>query len=391
MGFVRILFGRVIPIIVVAAAIFVGWLSTAPLAWGKFFATVMPLTAGRLPPTIVGHGRMEGTPPVPDDMMPQPRPLNEMFQTLPGGYKMPMCGLGMCCRYSAYDDVLVRRTVLWYLLLGGRHIDGAHLYLNHKAIGLGIRDAISRGVPREEVFLTTKIFPSHYGYNKVLETVPTYLEELGLDYIDMVLMHAPKMPLIRNDCTKAGLSDTECRQETWRALSELREKGVMRNIGVSNFAMGHMKEIEELGLAPIADHQFQWNTFSPPEIQKTFDYCRQKNITVTAYYSLGGSLQHAQAATVDTLEQLAAKYDKSVAQLMLRWSMQKGAVVIPGTGNPDHMKENLEVYAFQISPLDMEAIDELKNTEAASKFSVIDPEKMDSIGFSDVVDHITDN
>ena len=96
---------------------------------GYLFATVIPLMQKKLPPTIVGHGKMSGgTPPVPDDMKPQQRPSNERFLDLPGGdHRMPMNGIGMCCRYSAYDDVLVRRTILWYLLLGGRHIDGAHL------------------------------------------------------------------------------------------------------------------------------------------------------------------------------------------------------------------------------------------------------------------------
>lgn len=377
MGLIRIFCTRILPFLVVGVAIFLGWLSTSPMAWAKVFATVMPLSAGRLPPTLVGHGRMKGTPPVPDDMMPQPRPKNEIFRSLPGGYKMPSNGLGMCCRYSAYDDVLVRRTVLWYLLLGGRHIDGAHLYLNHKAIGQGIRDAIARGIRREEIFLTTKIFPSHYGYNSTLATVPNFLEELGLDYIDMILMHAPGMPLVRNDCTKSSLSGKKCRQETWRALSELREQGFMRNIGVSNFVVDHIKEIEEVGLAPIADNQFQWNVFSPPTIQDTFEYCVNNKIVVTAHSSLGGSLQHAQAETVETLRQIAEKYDKSVSQIMLRWSMQKGAVVIPGTGNPEHMKENLDAYSIKLSKADVSLIDQLKYDETASKFMYVDPATMD--------------
>ena len=113
------------------------------------------------------------------------RPDNEMFLDLPGGFKMPQEGLGMCCRATAYDDVLVYRSVLWYLLLGGRHIDGAHLYLNHKAIGEALAEAIRRGVKREEIFVTTKIFPTQFGYESSLEMVNKYVEELGLDYIDL--------------------------------------------------------------------------------------------------------------------------------------------------------------------------------------------------------------
>jgi len=370
MGFARIFFGRIIPLLVVVAAIFVRWLITSPMAFGTLFATTVPLLHGRLPPTVVGHGKMVGTPPVPDDMIPQPRPENELFRILPGGYKMPLSGIGMCCRYSAYDDVLVRRTVLWYLLLGGRHIDGAQLYLNHRAIGLGIQDAITRGVPREEIFFTTKIWPSYFGYNTTLETVPKFLEETGLEYIDLVLMHAPNLRL-PFPCTQAGLSEKECRQGTWKALSELRDKGIMRNIGVSNFGVSHMKEIEELQLAPITCNQFQWNAFVPPKQQEIFDYCVANDIGVTAYFSLGGAVERAQTATIDSLQQLAAKYDISISKLMLRWAVQKGAAVIPGTGNPTHMVENLSLYTLEISAGDMEIIDGLRSSEIASKFSLL--------------------
>lgn len=287
---------------------------------------------------------------------------------------MPQVGIGMCCRYSAYDDVLVRRTVLWYLLLGGRHIDGAHLYLNHKAIGLGIADAMARGVPREEIFVTTKIFPYYYGYENTLKTVPTYLEELGLEYIDLVLIHMPGIfPLMTNDCKKQKLSNEECRKQTWKALSELKNKGIMRNIGVSNFAVHHLKGIENLNLEPIAVNQFQYNPWAPEFAVETYEYCQKHNITVTAYGSLGGSFQHAEAQTVSTLENISAKHGKSVAQVMLRWALQINAVVIPGTGNPKHMRENLNVYSFELSAEEMSAITALRSDEGAKKFFFMAP------------------
>ncbi|CAJ1966692.1 unnamed protein product [Cylindrotheca closterium] len=373
MGIASIVFGRIVPVLVLLVAIFLGWFATVPMAPGIFFAIMGPAFEKKLPPVLFGHGKMKGTPPVPDDMMPEPRPANEMFQILPSGDKMPSSGIGMCCRGTAYDDVLVRRSVLWYLLLGGRHIDGAHVYLNHKAIGLGIKDAIERGVPREEIFFTTKIFPNFYGYNSTLETVPKWLDETGLEYIDMVLMHAPDLPLARSECKKAGISNKQCRQDTWKALSELKEKGIMRNIGVSNFLPEQMKELQDLNLEPIANNQFQWNAFVPGEQQTIFDYCVENNISITGYYSLGGSLQKAQASTVETLQLLAEKYEVSVSKLMLRWSIQRGTAVIPGTGNPKHMKENLQVYELEISSEDIQAINELRDSEIASKFMYIDP------------------
>lgn len=386
----RILGTRLLPVLVVLLAIFVGWLSQHEQPLGLFFATIFPIFKGQLPSTIFGHGSMTGTPPVPDDMMPLPRPKNELFLELPGGYQMPQAGLGMCCRPSAYDDVLVRRTVLWYLLLGGRHIDAAHLYLNHRAIGQGIQDAIKRGIPREEIFVTTKIFPTFYGYNTTLRVVPTYLEELQLDYIDLVLMHFPAhFPFLTNDCNKQKLTPAECRADTYRALSELRidpnedqqddsnnkKKGILRNIGVSNFAVPHLQQVQSLNLAPVAVNQFQFNPWAPDFVQDTYQYCRTHNISITAYASLGGSLQHSQAATVDGLNAIAQKHAKSVPQVMLRWAIQNHMAVIPGTGNPNHMKENLDVYSFELDAEDMAVIDSLKEDPLAKKFFYMEPPK----------------
>ena len=371
MGFLGIIFGRVLPALLLLLAVILGWFAKHELPLGTFFATVIPLMKGELPPTIVGHGKMEGTPVVPDTQAVEPRPEHEMFLELPG-FQMPANGLGMCCRPTAYDDILVRRTVLWYLLMGGRHIDGAHLYLNHRAIGLGIKDAMERGVKREEIFVTTKIFPTHFGYNKTIATVPPFLEELGLEYIDLVLMHSPSaFPFLRNDCTMNGISASDCRKETWKALSELRDKGIMRNVGVSNFAVKHLQDIKDLGLAPIANNQIQYSPFVPSSVQETFDFCMQHGITITAYSPLGG-LQHGKAQAVETLQKLSEKYKVSVAQIMLRWALQKGAAVIPGTGNPKHMRQNLAIYEFELKEEDMATIDALKSDEEAKGFMHFD-------------------
>merc|ERR1711976_1063612 len=114
---------------------------------------------------------------------------------------------------------------------------------------------------------------------------------------------------------------------------------------------------------------FQWNAFVPGTAQEIFDYCVEHGISITGYYSLGGSLQKAQASTVETLQSLAEKYEVSVSKLMLRWSIQRGTAVIPGTGNPKHMKENLEVYAFEINEEDMQAINALRESKLPPSLS----------------------
>jgi len=378
----RLLFTRVIPLLVLIIAIFVGWLAHSPVPEGKFQALVVPVIKGAWPPIIVGHGKMTGTPPVPDDMLPEPRPENELFLELPGGHFMPQNGLGMCCRATAHDDVLVERTILWYSLMGGRHIDTAHLYLNHEAIGRGIKAAINRGVPREEIFVTTKVNPGYYGRNSTMEAVSLFLKELDLEYIDLILMHSPnRLPgveWVSSSCSKSGLSKSECRKETYLTLSELREKGAVRNIGVSNFPVRVLKEIQSLeNAAPIANNQINFNPWIAEGWMETYKYCMEHGITVTSYGSLGGSMQHNETYTLGVLADLASKYEKSVAQIMLRWAVQMGTIVIPGTGNPKHMRENLAVSDFVLSEDDMKAIDSLRTVKETKKFFVMEDGLMD--------------
>lgn len=254
-SFVSILV-RIISVLVFVLALLLGWLSRFEIPEAVFFATIIPLLQGKAPPSIVGHGKMTGVPPVPDDMQPLPRPEKEMFLLLPKNktkddndkddnddednyYKMPQNGIGMCCRPTAYDDEMVRRTVLWYLLQGGRLVDTAHLYLNHVAIGVAIQQAIQRyGVPRNEIFVTTKIFPGtrHFGNATAsFRAVELFCQELQLDYIDLILIHAPRniLPQVfgKPDNCK-GLSTKQCRVETWKGLSQARDDGLVRSLGV---------------------------------------------------------------------------------------------------------------------------------------------------------------
>mmetsp|Transcript_29471 Transcript_29471/g.69305 ORF Transcript_29471/g.69305 Transcript_29471/m.69305 type:complete len:396 (+) Transcript_29471:326-1513(+) len=387
----KLLLGRLLPALVMGVAIFLGWCNVDQGSpWeGRFFAVLIPIFKGCLPPALFGHGKLgdKETPPVSSDLLPQPRPEGELFATLAGsGDLMPRNGLGMCCRPTAYDDVSVERSIEWFLLKGGRHIDGAHLYLNHGAIGRGIANAVAKGVPRSEIFLTTKLWPSFYGYNQALEKVPTFLEELNLDYIDMVLMHAPvsfmNQGAMPAGCKASGLTTMkECRQETWKALSELRARGVIRNAGVSNFATYHLEELLELDpetVAPISNNQISWSPWVPQEWVETVEFCQSHNIAVTGYSSLGGSLEHDKAKTIEVLKRVAADHNRSIAQVMLRWGLQTGATIIPGTGNPKYMEENLSVYGFELSDEEMASIEAVRGSEEAEQFFTMKPIEKDS-------------
>jgi diketogulonate reductase-like aldo/keto reductase len=372
----------VLPSFVLSIAVLLGWLNYRTVApEAKFFATVIPLMGKIMPPLIVGHGKMKGTPPVPDDLLPVPRPEQETMVELVDGYQMPQIGIGMCCRPTAYDDVLAERSILWFLLQGGRLIDGAHLYLNHEAIGKGIKAAEKRGVTRDEIFLTTKLWPAYYGYNTTLETVPKWLDELQVTYIDLVLMHAPaRFPgfsFVSQECSKLKLSQKQCREETWKALSELKAQGILRSVGVSNFNVKHMTELQSLdGVSPIAVNQFQFGPWSPESSFQAFEHCRNTNIVVTAYNSLGSYTHKDITHDFEVLQELAKKHNKSVAQILLRWAIQLDAVVIPGTGSPKHMEDNLEVYNFKLSSEDMAAVAALQSKEITDKFIIFDTEKL---------------
>jgi diketogulonate reductase-like aldo/keto reductase len=360
---------RFVPLLVLFLAIFVGWLQQFDIPEGAVFEIIFTLQNGQLPYHMFGQGYVS-TEAVPDDMTPLPRPVGESFLTLPGGATFPQNGIGMCCRSSAYDPESVYNTVLWYLLQGGRHIDGAHLYTNHRAIGRAIKEAMRRGIKREDIFVTTKLWPSHFGYDKPLEVAPTFLEELGLDYVDMILLHFPTpLPYMLNgECRKKGWSTKECRQRTWEAMSKLREDGITRNVGVSNFNIPQMQMLMDLKLAPIATNQFQYNPWAPDWQHEVFAFCQEKGIAVTAYAPMGGAFMKGTVYTEQRIRSVAAKHNKSVPQVMLRWAIQKGAVVIPGTGNPGHMRSNLEAYSFQLDEEDMATIHESGNDPGAKKF-----------------------
>eukprot|EP00428_Durinskia_dybowskii_P035453 CAMPEP_0170280808 /NCGR_PEP_ID=MMETSP0116_2-20130129/40423_1 /TAXON_ID=400756 /ORGANISM="Durinskia baltica, Strain CSIRO CS-38" /LENGTH=376 /DNA_ID=CAMNT_0010532149 /DNA_START=18 /DNA_END=1148 /DNA_ORIENTATION=+ len=315
-----------------------------------------------------------------DDVKPAARPEGEKFLSLPSGASMPANGIGMCCRPTAYEFESVRRTVLWYLLLGGRHIDTADVYTNHVAVGQGIRDAIARGVPRSEMFVTTKVWPDSFGFASTTTAVRRMAKELGLDYIDLVLMHAPRNlhprlllhtkfgfkddEFVNHDCR----NQTACRAETWRALSALIDEGLVKDAGVSNFQVHHMKQLQNLGLKPISVHQMQYHPWVSKTQAEVVSFCHRNKIAITAYFSLGGFNNLDKALGVDIVHDMAAAHKKRPGQILLRWALENNVSIIPGTGNPKHMRENLDIYGFSLSSAEMEKLNSLSGHPMAKEF-----------------------
>jgi methylglyoxal/glyoxal reductase len=225
--------------------------------------------------------------------------------------------------------------VKYALKVGYRHIDTASFYGNEEDVGRAIRDS---GVPREEVFVTTKLWNTDQGYDFALSACDTSLRKLGLGYIDLYLIHWP-VP--------------ELRAESWRALVELKRRGSCRAIGVSNYTVKHLKELLDRSDVTPAVNQVEFNPFLYQK--ELLRFCEGKGIQMEAYSPLtrGHKLDHPVVLDV------ARRYSKSPAQVMIRWGLQHGLVVIPKSTRPERIKENSEVFDFQLSSADMSKLDSL--------------------------------
>ncbi len=252
--------------------------------------------------------------------------------TLNNGTLIPALGLGV---YQTQPGAVAERAIGYALEIGYRHIDTASMYGNEESVGHAVRRS---GLAREDVFITTKLWNTDHGYESALQACRESLERLGLDYVDLYLIHWPVK---------------ELRAESWRALEGLHEEGVCRSIGISNYMTWHLEELLASCEVIPAVNQVE---FSPFLYQKELlDFCRQEGIQLEAYSPLtkGRRLKHK------TLKALAAEYDRTPAQILIRWALQHELVVIPKSVNPDRIRENAQVFDFIISAEHMELLDGL--------------------------------
>jgi diketogulonate reductase-like aldo/keto reductase len=249
---------------------------------------------------------------------------------LNNGVKMPIFGLGTFQMRSGKET---QQAVLYALEAGYRLIDTAQMYGNEEDVGQAL---IKSGIPREEVFITTKLWNSEHGYQKALNACEESLNKLGSSYIDLYLIHWPVQGL---------------RNETWRALETLLKKGKCRAIGVSNYMIRHLEELLSNSKTIPAVNQVE---FSPYLYQEDLlEFCRSHDIQLEAY----SPLTKGHMLNDPKLLAIAKKYSKSAAQILIRWVLQKEIVIIPKSSRKERILENADVFDFKISPEDIRLLD----------------------------------
>lgn len=260
--------------------------------------------------------------------------------TLINGVKVPCIGFGT---WKMPEEVATA-SVKTALKTGYRHIDTAAAYLNEEYVGKGIKDS---DIPREEIFLVSKLPNDDHGYENAIASCERSLKRLGVDYLDSYLIHWPV--LVQN---VDRLEEDLC--ETWRALEKLYNDGKLRSIGTSNFLEEHIEILKKnFSVYPMIN-QVQMHPQNPQE--EMIAYCKQNSILPEAW----SPLIQGQAFKREELIKMAEKYGVSVAQLCVRFIVQKGAVPIPKSTTPERISENADVFGFSISDEDMKEIALLK-------------------------------
>ncbi|MGX8832671.1 aldo/keto reductase [Amedibacillus sp. YH-ame6] len=271
------------------------------------------------------------------------------YVTLRNGVKMPKLGFGVF--QIAKEDC--KRCVLEAIDAGYRHIDTAQSYFNEEEVGQAI---VKCGIPREELFITTKVWIDHYGYESCKESLLKSMEKLKVSYIDLVLLHQP-------------FSDY---YGAYRALCDFYEEGKIKAIGVSNFSPDRLADM--VAFQKIAPHvnQVEVNPFHQQILAQ--DNMKKREVQMEAWAPFGEGKQNMFENEV--LQNIANKYQKSVAQVILRWLMQRDIVALAKSTHMNRMKENIDIFNFELSDKDMQTISELDKKESLF-FSHQTPETVD--------------
>lgn len=250
------------------------------------------------------------------------------------GGPMPLLGLGT---FRSPAGEATRNAVRWALDAGYRHIDTAALYRNEADVGAAIRES---GVPREDVFVTTKLHKDDHGYDEAIRALDASLERLGFDYVDLYLIHWP---------------GSDRRMESWRALERILEEGRARAIGVSNYMIHHLEEVLEGGTVAPAVNQIELHPFNYRSRADVIELCRRHGIAVEGY----SPLTKTEKLDEPTVARVAEAHGKTEAQVLIRWALQHGIITIPKSTHRDRIRENADVFDFELTESEMRELDGL--------------------------------
>ena len=260
-------------------------------------------------------------------------PADQAHLTLNTGNTIPQLGLGV---FKIDDEAECERVVLDALELGYRHIDTAMIYRNEAAVGRALAQS---GIPRDELFVTTKVWNSDQGEDQAPAALATSLELLGLDYVDLYLIHWPAPSRGRY-------------VETWLALEDLAAQGLSKAIGVSNFEPEHLEDILEAGSVVPAINQVELHPAFQQRTVRAFG--EERGILTEAWGPLGQGKY--ELAELPGLNDLAKKHGKSIQQIVLRWHIQEGVIVFPKSVRKERLAENLDVFDFELDADDLAAM-----------------------------------
>ena len=249
---------------------------------------------------------------------------------LNNGVTMPALGLGV---YQTKHGEETLNAVSWALQKGYRHIDTAKIYGNESEVGQAVAKS---EIPRDEVFITTKLWNSDHGYDNTLKAFEGSLNRLKIDYLDLYLIHWP---------------EGNKRKDTWKAFEKLYNEKLIKAIGVSNYTIKHLKELLSYCNIVPAVNQVEFNPYLYQ--QDLLEFCESKNIKLVAY----SPIARGEKLKDEKLVMLSSKYDKTPAQMMLRWAIQHGILVIPKSAHKERIEENANIFDFEIADDDMESID----------------------------------
>ena len=252
--------------------------------------------------------------------------------TLHNGVQMPYFGLGV---YLSEDGREVANAVNWALQEGYRHIDTASIYKNEAGVGEGIRQS---GISRQELFVVSKVWNDDQGYENTLKAYEDSLNRLQLDYLDLYLVHWPVAGKFK---------------ETWRAMEYLYREKRVRAIGVSNFLQHHLEDLlADAETVPMVNQM----EFHPYLVQQDLiDFCNKNTIQYEAW----SPLMQGHIFEMEIMKELAQKYNRTIAQIVLRWDLQKGVVTIPKSSKKERIISNADIFNFELAPEDVKLLDGL--------------------------------